>query len=77
MKWSLCYLKSTYVVTLPFRRKKLVLEGFNDVDKRGSRYLGKTITGFLYTIAGITISWISTLWKEYSSINHRSIMNGN
>ncbi|GKA16113.1 hypothetical protein Tco_0695860 [Tanacetum coccineum] len=57
VKWLLRYLKGTSKATLCFSRKKVVLEGFSDSDYGGCLDLGKSITGYIFTVDG-TISAI-------------------
>ena len=64
VKWLLRYLKGTSKVTLCFRRKKVVLEGFADADLGGCADSGKSTTGYVFTIGGTAISWMSRLQKS-------------
>ncbi|GJV10768.1 hypothetical protein Tco_1352309 [Tanacetum coccineum] len=63
VKWLLCYLKGTSKTTLYFSRKEVVLEGFFDLDYRGCLDLGKSTTGYVFTVGGTTVSWMSRIQK--------------
>ncbi|KAI3791043.1 hypothetical protein L2E82_04591 [Cichorium intybus] len=64
VKWLLRYLKGTTEIALCFRRKGVVLEGFADADLGGCVDSGKSTTGYVFTIGGTTISWMSRLQKS-------------
>ncbi|GJT82585.1 hypothetical protein Tco_1056927 [Tanacetum coccineum] len=63
VKWLLRYLKGTSKATLCFSRKEVVLEGFFDSDYRGCLYSGKSTTGYVFTMGGTTVSWMSRIQK--------------
>ena len=52
VKWFLRYLKGTFDVCLVYRKKEAVLEGFADTNLGGCEDLGKSTTGFVFTIGG-------------------------
>jgi hypothetical protein len=64
VKWLLRYLKRTSKTCLCFRKKKIVLEGFADADLGGDKDTGKSTTGYVFTIGGTAISWMSRLQKS-------------
>ena len=64
VKWLLRYLKGTADVTLCFSKKKVSLEGFSDADLGGCDDSGKSTTGYVFTIGGTAISWMSRLQKS-------------
>ncbi|KAI3764834.1 hypothetical protein L2E82_14851 [Cichorium intybus] len=64
VKWLLRYLKGTAEIALCFRRKGVVLEGFTDADLGGCVDSGKSTTGYVFTIGGTAISWMSRLQKS-------------
>ncbi|GJU47681.1 retrovirus-related pol polyprotein from transposon TNT 1-94 [Tanacetum coccineum] len=63
VKWLLRYLKGTSKATLCFSRKKVVLEGFSDSDYGGCLDSGKSTTGYVFTVGGTTVSWMSRIQK--------------
>ena len=64
VKWLLRYLKGTSDVCRVYRKKEAVLEGFADANLGGCEDSGKTTTGFVFTIRGTAISWMSRLQKS-------------
>ncbi|GKB66448.1 retrovirus-related pol polyprotein from transposon TNT 1-94 [Tanacetum coccineum] len=63
VKWLLRYLKGTSKATLCFSRKEVVLEGFSDSDYGGSLDSGKSTTGYVFTVGGTAVSWMSRIQK--------------
>ncbi|GJV77091.1 hypothetical protein Tco_1508675 [Tanacetum coccineum] len=63
VKWLLCYLKGTSKATVCFSRKEIILEGFFDSDYRGCLDSGKSPTGYVFTVGGTTVSWMSRIQK--------------
>ncbi|GJV43321.1 retrovirus-related pol polyprotein from transposon TNT 1-94 [Tanacetum coccineum] len=63
VKWLLCYLKGTSKATLYFSRKEVVLEGFSDSDYEGFLDSGKSTMGYVFTVGGTTVSWMSRIQK--------------
>ncbi|GJW93969.1 hypothetical protein Tco_0173641 [Tanacetum coccineum] len=63
VKWLLRYLKGTSKATLCFSRKEVVLEGFSDSDYGGCLDSGKSTTGYVFTVGGTTVSWMSRIQK--------------
>ncbi|GJY15046.1 retrovirus-related pol polyprotein from transposon TNT 1-94 [Tanacetum coccineum] len=63
VKWLLRYLKGTSKTTLCFSRKEVVLEGFSDSDYGGCLDSGKSTTGYVFTVGGTAVSWMSRIQK--------------
>ncbi|GJY69593.1 retrovirus-related pol polyprotein from transposon TNT 1-94, partial [Tanacetum coccineum] len=63
VKWLLRYLKGTSKATLCFSRKEVVLEGFSDSNYEGCLDSGKSTTGYVFTVGGTTVSWMSRIQK--------------
>jgi len=59
VKWILRYLKGTSHYCLCFGHDETMLEGFIDADMAGDMDTRKSTTGYLYTFAGATVSWVS------------------
>ncbi|GJW55170.1 hypothetical protein Tco_0099255 [Tanacetum coccineum] len=53
VKWLLRYLKRTLKAALCFNKKEVVLEGFFDSDYGCCLDLGKSTTGYVFTLGGI------------------------
>ena len=49
---------------LVYMKKEAVLEGFEDANLGGWEDSGKSTTGFVFTIRGTSISWMSRLQKS-------------
>ncbi|GJZ50418.1 retrovirus-related pol polyprotein from transposon TNT 1-94 [Tanacetum coccineum] len=64
VKWLLRYLKGTSKAKICFSRKEVVLEGFSDSDYGGCLDSGKSTTGYIFTVGGITVSWMSRIQKR-------------
>ncbi|GKD74618.1 hypothetical protein Tco_1332900 [Tanacetum coccineum] len=63
VKWLLRYLKGTSKATLSFSRKEVFLEGFSDSDYGGCLDSGKSTTGYVFTVGGTALSWMSRIHK--------------
>ncbi|GKE33991.1 hypothetical protein Tco_1453313 [Tanacetum coccineum] len=63
IKWLLRYLKGTSMATLCFSIKDVVLEGFSYSDYRGCLDSGKSTTGYVFTLGGTAVSWMSRIQK--------------
>ncbi|GJR19775.1 retrovirus-related pol polyprotein from transposon TNT 1-94 [Tanacetum coccineum] len=63
VKWLLHYLKGTSKATLYFSRKEAFLEGFSNSDYGGCLNSGKSTTCDVFTVGGITVSWMSIIQK--------------
>jgi len=78
VKWILRYLNGTSKMHLSFRRSNLTLQGFSDADLGGDLDGRKSITCYIFTLDGTTISWksklqgrvsLSTIEAEYVAIS--------
>nr|GEX85539.1 retrovirus-related Pol polyprotein from transposon TNT 1-94 [Tanacetum cinerariifolium] len=63
VKCLLRYLKGILKATLWLRRKEVVLEGFFDSYYGGCLDLGKSITSYVFTVVGTSVSWMSSIQK--------------
>ena len=63
VKWILRYLKGTKEVGLCYRRGSQTLQGFIDTDLGRDADTRRSMTGYVYTIGGTAVSWISQLQK--------------
>ncbi|GJV76306.1 retrovirus-related pol polyprotein from transposon TNT 1-94 [Tanacetum coccineum] len=63
VKWLLSYLKGTLKATLCFSKKEVVLEGFSDSDYGGFLDSSKSTTGYVFTVGGTAVSWMSRIQK--------------
>ena len=63
VKWILRYLRGTASHALCFGGSKIVLQGYVDSYMAGDKDIRRTTTGYVFTISGTTISWISKLQK--------------
>nr|GEY68495.1 retrovirus-related Pol polyprotein from transposon TNT 1-94 [Tanacetum cinerariifolium] len=54
----------TSKATLCFSRKEVVLEGFSNSDYEGCLDSGKSTTCYVFTVGGITVSWMSRIQKR-------------
>ena len=64
VKWLLRYLKGTSKIALCFRKKDVILEGFSDADLGGCLDTRKSTTGYIFTLGGTAVSWMSRLQKS-------------
>nr|CAN62498.1 hypothetical protein VITISV_000081 [Vitis vinifera] len=63
VKWILRYLKGSLDTCLCFTGASLKLQGYVDADFAGDIDSRKKTTGFVFTLGGTTISWVSNLQK--------------
>ena len=63
VKWLLRYLRGTSSTSLCFGKGKVTLQGFVDADLGGDVDSSKSTSGYIYTIGGTTVSWMSRLQK--------------
>ena len=63
VKWLLRYLRGTSSTSLCFGKGKVTLQGFVDADLGGDVDSSRSISGYIYTIGGTTVSWMSRLHK--------------
>nr|KYP76617.1 Retrovirus-related Pol polyprotein from transposon TNT 1-94 [Cajanus cajan] len=64
VKWLLRYLKGTSKIALCFSKNDVILEGYFDANLRGCSNTRKSTIGFVFTVGGTTISWMSRLQKS-------------
>ncbi|KAJ9548930.1 hypothetical protein OSB04_021473 [Centaurea solstitialis] len=64
VKWLLRYLKGTSKVGLCFKGKDSVLRGYTDADLGGCKKMFKSTTGYIFTVGGTAVSWMSRLQKS-------------
>ncbi|KAJ0890739.1 putative RNA-directed DNA polymerase [Helianthus annuus] len=64
VKWLLRYLKETSKVALQFKGKEVILKGFADADLGGCKESFKSTTGYVFTVGGTAVSWMSKLQKS-------------
>ena len=63
VKWFLRYLRGTSSTSLCFGKGKVTLQGFVDADLGGDVDSSKSTSGYIYTIGGRGVSWMSRLQK--------------
>ena len=63
LKWILRYLRGTGTHPLCFGGLDTILQRYVDLDMAGDKYSRRSTTGYVFTIGGKTISWISKLQK--------------
>lgn len=63
VKWILRYMQSTKRMTLCFRSGDIKLKGFVDADLAGDVNNINSTTGYVYTLKGIAVNWVSQLQK--------------
>ena len=61
MKWILRYLKGTTNQALCFGGSNISLQGYVDADTAGDRDNRRSTTGFVFTVGGEVVSWVSKL----------------
>eukprot|EP00253_Pinus_taeda_P034148 PITA_34148 len=61
VKWILRYLRGTTNQALFFGGSKIALQGYVNVDMVGDRDNRRSTIGYVFTIGGITINWVSKL----------------
>ena len=63
VKWLFRYLRGTSNTSLCFSKGKVTLQGFVDADLGGDVDSIKSTSGYIYTIGGTAVSWMSRLQK--------------
>ena len=63
VKWILRYLRGTTSHALCFGGSSTVLQGYVDSDMAGDKDSRRSTTGYVFTVGGTTVSWISKLHK--------------
>ena len=61
VKWILRYLRGIASLALCFKQTDLGLHGYIDADMAGDVDVRKSTIGYVYTLGGMTISWVSKL----------------
>jgi hypothetical protein len=61
VKWILKYLRGTATHALCFEGLDIVLQGYVDSDMAGDKDRRRSTTGYVFTVGGTPISWISKL----------------
>jgi len=63
IKWLLRYLKGTSNMALCYKRNGTILQGFVDADLGGDVDSRKSTSGYVFTMGGTAVSWMSRLQK--------------
>ena len=63
VKWLLRYMRGTSGTSLCFGKGKMTLQGFVDADLGGDVDSIKSTSGYIYTMGGTAVSWMSRLQK--------------
>ncbi|KAE8695627.1 Potassium transporter 10 [Hibiscus syriacus] len=63
VKWILRYLRGTTNKTLCFKGGDTILTGYVDADLAGNVDIRRSNTGYVYTLGGTAVSWVSQLQK--------------
>ncbi|KAH9307354.1 hypothetical protein KI387_035265, partial [Taxus chinensis] len=63
VKWILRYLRGTMGTVLCYSGSDTTLRGYVDSDMAGDVDSRRSTTGYIYTVGGTTVSWISRLQK--------------
>jgi hypothetical protein len=66
VKWILRYLKGTATHALCFGGSNIVLHGYVDSDMESDKDSRRSTIGYVFTVGGTTVSWISKLQKVVS-----------
>ena len=61
VKWILRYLRGITNQALCFGGSNIALQGYVDADMASDRDNMRSTTGYVFTIGGTTISWVSKL----------------
>ena len=63
VKWILRYLRGTSTHALCFGGLETILHGYVDSDMAGDKDSRRSTTGYVFTIGGTAVSWISKIQK--------------
>ena len=63
VKWILRYLRGTTSQALCFGGSNTTLQGYADSDMAGDRDSSRSTTGYVFTVGGTAVSWISRLQR--------------
>lgn len=66
LKWILRYLKGTTNQVLCFGGSNISLQGYVDADMAGDRDNRRSTTGYVFTVGGTTVSWVSKIQSVVS-----------
>jgi hypothetical protein len=66
IKWILRYLRGTVNHALCFGGSETVLQGYVDSDMAGDKDSRRSTTGYVFTIGGIAVTWISKMQKVFA-----------
>ena len=61
VKWILRYLRGTTNQALCFGGSNIALQGYVDADMAGDRDNRRSTTGYVFTVGGTTVSWVSKI----------------
>ena len=61
VKWILRYLRGTINQALCLGGSNIALQGYVDADIAGDRDNRRSTTGYLFTVGGIVVSWVSKI----------------
>ena len=61
VKWILRYLRGTTNQTLCFGGSNIALQRYVDENMAGDKDNRRSTTGYVFTVGGTTISWVSKL----------------
>ena len=61
VKWILRYLKGTINQALFFGGSNISLQGYVDADMAGDKDNRRSTTGYVFTVGGTTVSWVSKI----------------
>ncbi|XP_061993366.1 receptor-like kinase TMK3 [Rosa rugosa] len=61
VKWIMRYLRGTTDMSLCFKRGSAELQGYVDADLAGDYDTCRSTTGYVYTVGGAAVSWVSNL----------------
>ena len=61
VQWILGYLRGTTYHALCFRGSDIVLQGYVDIDMESDKDSRRSTTGYVFTIGGRAVIWISKL----------------
>ncbi|PON33692.1 hypothetical protein PanWU01x14_350640, partial [Parasponia andersonii] len=63
VKWILRYLRGTSNMSLCFKKSDMGLQGYVDADMAGDVDGRKSTTGYVFTLGGTAVGWVSKLQK--------------
>ena len=61
VQWIPRYSRGTTSHALCFGGSDTILQGYVDADMVGDKYIRRSTTGYVFTVGGTTVSWISKL----------------